>query len=653
MQKFLEKNSDRAHHFLVLFFVFLLIIVLFFLSIAVAFVALILFAGITYYFIIQERRIQKSFKEQIEAINHRVKKTGDDVISHFPIGIILYNDQHKVEWCNATIQKWIGSQDVIGQAIDSLGLGLEQVDLNLGEKQIIKLQDRTFEVHSYKGERLLYMTDVTELHTLKEVYEREKAAIAIIHMDNYDEVSQGMDDQQRSMLSSQITKIITDWANKHQMFIRRHTSDKFIAFLNQGILNELVQNRFEILDTVRNYVGDNKVPITLSIGVASGVDSLVEMGQLTQASLELALGRGGDQAAVREGSKLTFYGGKTNAVEKRTRVRARVISHALRDLIRESDCVMIVGHTIPDMDSMGAALGILRAVKMNQREGYIVLDKVNPSIAKMMQYIKENENINKTLITPEDAMLLCTPRTLVVVVDTHRPSMMIAPQLLQICKRVVVIDHHRRAEEYIEDAVLYYMEPYASSTSELVTELLNYQSDKVQLDPLEATALLAGIVVDTRSFSYRTGARTFEAASMLRRWGADSMLVQKLLKEDMDHFLRRSQLISRAEVYFSKIAIATGNEDEFYDQVLVAQAADAMLDMDHIIASFVIARRADGLVAISARSLGDLNVQLIMEQMGGGGHLTNAATQLKSVTVEEAKEQLLTILQEYERSDEG
>lgn len=653
MHKFLEKYSDRVHHILAFVFLFLLIVVLFFLSIVAALVALMAFVGLFYYYLRQEQKIRKSYKDQIEAITYRVKKTGDDIISYFPIGIVLYNEQQKVEWCNTTVQKWVGSQDPIGLSLEMLGLGLEQVDLDVSEKQVIKLQDKTYEIQSFKGERLLYITDVTELHSLKETYEREKAAIAIIHMDNYDEVSQGMDDQQRSLLSSQITKIITEWANKHQIFIRRHTSDKFIAFLNQGILNELIQNRFEILDTVRNYVGDNKVPITLSIGVATGVDSLIEMGQLTQASLDIALGRGGDQAAVREGSKLTFYGGKTNAVEKRTRVRARVISHALRDLIRESDCVMIVGHTLPDMDSIGASLGILRAVRMNQREGFVVLDKVNPSISKMLQYIKGNEHISKSLITPEDALMLCTQRTLVVVVDTHRPSMMIAPQLLQICKRVVVIDHHRRAEEFIEDAVLYYMEPYASSTSELVTELLNYQAEKVELDPLEATALLAGIVVDTRSFSYRTGARTFEAASMLRRWGADSMLVQKLLKEDMAHFLRRSQLVSRAEVYFAKIAIATGDEHEIYDQVLVAQAADALLDMDQIEASFVIARRADGQVAISARSLGELNVQVIMEQLGGGGHLTNAATQLKNVTIEEAKEQLLNLLEKNERSDEG
>ncbi len=598
----------------------------------------------------EEQNAQKALKEYQETLVYRLKKTGDDVISQLPIGIILYNEQHQIEWCNSYLQKMSGVGEVIGQPLEQLELGLEDIDLENEDKQLIEINDHTYEVISYSEERLLYVSDVTDYHDFIETYHREQLAIGIIHMDNYDEVSQGMDDQQRSYLSSQITKLITDWAAKHQIFIRRHTSEKFLIFLNRGILEELEHTRFDILDIVRSYTGENKIPITLSIGVATGVTSLVEMGRLTQASLDIALGRGGDQAAVRDGTKLSFYGGKSNAIEKRTRVRARVISHALRDLIRESDHVMIMGHALPDMDAIGAALGILRAVMMNNQNGYIVLDKINPSIAKLLKLIKSHEVLGIHLITPEEALLLSTAKTLLVVVDTHRPSLTIEPKLLQIAKRVVVIDHHRRGEEFIEDAVLYYLEPYASSTSELVAELLNYQGENLRLDPLEATGLLAGIVVDTRSFTYRTGARTFEAASLLRRWGADSVLVQALLKEDMEHFLRRTKMVSDTELYFSNIAITTGNEEEIYDQVLIAQTADMLLDMDGVKASFVIALRADDLVGISARSNGEINVQVIMEELGGGGHLTNAATQIKNSSIEEVKTQLLNILNERERS---
>lgn len=650
MPKFLRQHGYGSHNLLIFLFMLVLIVALAFFSKAMAVIAFLFFIWLQLFFVKREQANQKTLKEYQETLVYRLKKTGDDVISHLPIGILLYNEQQQVEWCNPYLLKMSDLVDVIGFPLEQLGLGLERLDLNREEKQLIETNDHTYEVISKREERLLYISDVTEYHDFLETYHREQLVIGIIHMDNYDEVSQGMDDQQRSYLSSQITKYITDWAAKHHIFIRRHTSEKFLIFLNRGILEELENTRFDILDIVRGYTGENKIPITLSIGVATGVSSLVEMGRLTQASLDIALGRGGDQAAVRDGTKLSFYGGKSNAIEKRTRVRARVISHALRDLIRESDHVMIMGHTLPDMDAIGAALGILRAVIMNNQNGYIVLDKVNPSIAKLLKLMKSHEVIGKHLIGPEEALLLSTPKTLLVVVDTHRPSLTIEPKLLQIAKRVVVIDHHRRGEEFIEDAVLYYLEPYASSTSELVTELLNYQTENLRLDPLEATGLLAGIVVDTRSFTYRTGARTFEAASLLRRWGADSVMVQTLLKEDMEHFLRRTKLVSETELYLSDIAITIGDEDEIYDQVLIAQAADALLDMDGVNASFVIAKRADDIVGISARSNGEINVQIIMEELGGGGHLTNAATQIKNSSIDEVKEQLLNILNERERS---
>jgi len=460
-----------------------------------------------------------------------------------------------------------------------------------------------------------------------------------------------MDDQTRSIMMARVTGEITEWAQKNNVHLRRTASDRYLILMNQKGLKSLEQSRFEILDEVRDLTIENKLPLTLSIGIASGVDSLTELGQLAQTSLDMALGRGGDQVAVKVGERLSFYGGRSNAIEKRTRVRARVISHALRDLIKECDKVIIMGHRYPDMDSIGAAIGVLKAVHVSNKEGYIVLEGVNPSIQKLMDTIYEDEKLNRWFITPEQAMQITNGRTLAVVVDTHKSSMVAEPKLLQLTQRKFVVDHHRRGEEFIQDATLVYMEPYASSTCELVTELLQYFNDRLTMGVLEATALLAGIVVDTKSFSLRTGARTFEAASFLRRNGADSSLIQRLLKEDLDAYIQRSEVIKNATILYDHIALAVTEPNRKYSQLLIAQAADTLLTMTGVMASFVISERPDGLIGISARSLGQMNVQVVMERMGGGGHLTNAATQLEG-TIEEAVQRLKQILSEIE-AEEG
>ncbi len=329
-------------------------------------------------------------------------------------------------------------------------------------------------------------------------------------------------------------------------------------------------------------------------------------------------------------------------MEKRTRVRARVISHALRDFVRESERVIIMGHKNPDMDAIGAAIGVLKIADGNDKEGYIVLDpgEVNPDVQRLMEEVEKHDHLWSHFITPQEALEEITERTLLVIVDTHKPSMVIEPRLIERVERTVVLDHHRRGEEFIIDPVLVYMEPYASSTAELVTELLEYQPREFKLDRLEATALLAGIIVDTKSFAVRTGARTFDAASYLRSNGADTTLVQKLLKEDLEQYVLRSKLIESAEAYRDGYAIAMANEKQAFSQLIIAQAADTLLSMKGVVASFVISKRKDGLISISARSLGDVNVQLVMEELNGGGHLSNAATQLEGVSLKEAKEML-------------
>src|SRR5690625_2539178 len=328
-------------------------------------------------------------------------------------------------------------------------------------------------------------------------------------------------------------------------------------------------------------------------------------------------------------------------MEKRTRVRARVISHALKELVKESDNVIIMGHKAPDMDSLGAAIGVLNIAKSNEVEEYIVFDEndVLTGVERVMEKVKQEENLWKHFIGPEEAEAIFTSHSLIVIVDTHRPSLVAHEKLIHVAEHKVVIDHHRRGEDFIQDPTLVYMEPYASSTSELVTELIEYQPNKKKLTTIEATALLAGIIVDTKSFALRTGSRTFDAASYLRSKGADPVLIQTFIIEDLSMLIKRNKLIDSAYIYQDSIAITKG-EDEYYNQITIAQAADTLLTVDNVKASFVIARRDEETISISARSLGEVNVQLIMEEMNGGGHLTNAATQIMDQTIEEVEAML-------------
>ena len=330
----------------------------------------------------------------------------------------------------------------------------------------------------------------------------------------------------------------------------------------------------------------------------------------------------------------------------------RVISHALRDLIQGSDQVFVMGHKMPDMDAIGAAIGVRKMARMNNIKGYVVIDfnQLDASVLRLMKEIEKDEELYAHFIDPDTALSMMTERSLLTIVDTHKPSLVIDERVLQIADKIVLIDHHRRGEDFIDDAMLVYMEPYASSTAELVTELIEYQPKHERLTMLEATAMLAGIVVDTKSFTLRTGSRTFEAASYLRMNGADTILVQRLLKEDIDTYVKRAKLIEKVQVTEEGVAIVAGEPDVIYGPVLIAQTADILLSMLGVVASFVIAAREDGKIGISARSLGDVNVQVVMEKLGGGGHLTNAACQLAVDSVEEAERLLREALME---TDEG
>jgi len=647
MPKFITQRWHGLHMVLSMCFSLMLIALLSIYRWEYGIMGLTLFFFIALMLVRAERAFRQEFSQYVLTLSKRVKGATQEAIDHLPVGILLYDRERRIEWHNPFVRHMIQKEELIGTSLDELLPVLKSAEEKEGESFTVEIGDRTYEVIHHRKERLYYFRDVTRLVRLQEQYEQERVVIGLMHLDNFDEAGQGMNDQERNLLLTEVTGAISQWAIKHDISLRRYDTDRFLLILDQRGLNRLMKSRFDILDVVREKTRQNKIPITLSIGLAVTGDTMIERTQNAQAALDIALARGGDQAAVHNGERVVFFGGKTNAVEKRTRVRARVIAHALGNLIRDSEQVLIMGHIEPDMDALGAAIGVLRAVRKNDRPGYIVLDEDdhNLGIEQLLEAIEKHDYLRERIVTPERALQMVDDTTLVILVDTHKPSLAIEPRLLDKAERVVVIDHHRRGEEFVRDPVLVYLEPYASSTCELVTELLQYQKDRIVMDTLEATALFAGIVVDTKSFAFRSGSRTFEAASFLRQHGADLAMVQTLLKEDLDRFVKRAEIVKNTEVVYDKIAIATGEEGERYDQILIAQSADTLLNMHGIRAAFVVCERDDGKVSISARSQGDINVQVVMEEMGGGGHLTNAAVQLDNVTVSKARERLLKILE--------
>ena len=652
MPSFYEKPLFRYPIYALIALSIITILISFYFNWILGTVEVLLLAVILFFIKRADSLIRQEIDAYISTLSYRLKKVGEEALMEMPIGIMLFNDQYYIEWANPFLSSCFNESTLVGRSLYDTCESVVPLIKQEVESETVTLNDRKFRVVIKRDERLLYFFDVTEQIQIEKLYENERTVLAYIFLDNYDDVTQGLDDQTRSTMNSQVTSLLNAWAQEYGIFLKRTSSERFIAVLNEHILTELENSKFSILDEVREKTSFDGVALTLSVGVGASVSSLKELGDLAQSSLDLALGRGGDQVAIKlPNGKVKFYGGKTNPMEKRTRVRARVISHALKEIVTESSNVIIMGHKFPDMDSIGAAIGILKVAQANNKDGFIVIDpnQIGSSVQRLIGEIKKYEELWSRFITPEEAMEISNDDTLLVIVDTHKPSLVMEERLVNKIEHIVVIDHHRRGEEFIRDPLLVYMEPYASSTAELVTELPEYQPKRLKINMIEATALLAGIIVDTKSFSLRTGSRTFDAASYLRAKGADTVLVQKFLKETVDSYIKRAKLIQHTVLYKDNIAIASlpENEEEYFDQVLIAQAADSLLSMSEVEASFAVARRDEQTVCISARSLGEVNVQIIMEALEGGGHLTNAATQLSGISVSEALERLKHAIDEY------
>lgn len=489
-----------------------------------------------------------------------------------------------------------------------------------------------------------YWMDVTDTEEMRRTLELTRPVVAILMVDNYEDLMKATPEGKRSAVRAMLEEKLSQWSAGSEGMMLRYDRDRYLFVFEEKSFSDFAAKRFDVLDAVREVVAGEGVAATLSIGVGRDADSFEALFKNASVALEMALSRGGDQAVVKDKLNFEFYGGRSKATEKRTKVKSRVMANALAELIDEAKQVYVMGHSYADMDALGAAAGVCAIVRKRGKKCRIVIDTENNAAHPMLRRLQTLPEYQGAFLSGDDAFLRVQPETLLVVVDTNRPGSVESEPLLDACNRVAVIDHHRRGSSYIDKMALNYHEPYASSASELVTELLQYLIEPGDLLKAESEALLAGIVLDTKNFTNRTGGRTFEAAAYLRRAGADTADVQRMFQSDLQSMISRYDIIRRAELYHGDIAIAA--LDQECDRVIAAKAADEMLTLQGVRASFVLYRKDDG-IYISARSLGEINVQVLVETLGGGGNSTTAGGQCSGMTVAEAKATLLRAIDKY------
>ena len=614
-----------------------------------------------FYFRQSNQKRRQGVLQYIDSVTGSVDTASKSTLINSPLPTLVFRpDTGEIIWSNESFLQLAGVREHLFEMRLSEAVPDFQVQWLLSGKQEsperVELNNHRFRVYgslvrsrNRTGVQSLvattYGVETTEADHLREVYEASRPVAAILMLDNYEDLMKACEDTQRSAVLAQIDEKLQTWANAGQGILLKTDRNHYLFLFEEQYFQHFVDEKFSILDTVRAIRVAENIHPTLSIGIGKDSPSIPELYKNAKLSLEMALSRGGDQAVVRNQVDFAFYGGRTKATEKRTKVKSRVMANAFRELIADAGEVYIMGHSFADMDAVGAAAGICCAARKRGKQARIVIDREHTAAETLVARLDALPEYSGVFLTPAEAFLQMRADTLLVVVDTNRPDMVENPQLLESCNRVAVIDHHRRAATYIENAAFNFHEPYASSASELVTELLQYLVEPTDLLREEAGALLAGIVLDTKHFTQRTGGRTFEAAAFLRRSGADTAEVQRLFQGDLKDMVTKYDIIRRAEMYRSNIAVSVV-EESGVDRVAAAQAADDLLTLKGVQASFVI-YAAEGAVLMSARSLGEINVQVILEALGGGGNSTTAGARIEDTDPESVRQQLIGVLDAY------
>ena len=626
--------------------------------------SVIIYTLVIIYTFWNDNKRKTEITQHIQEITGNVETAAKNSLANSPFPLILIETDGNVVWKNFKFNNEfvnIDIKNILVELVKEIKIDLEKrinkKDRNI-EKQI-EIGKKTYKIIGeyvkikQKGRNkqavytlLLYFIDETNyLSALKEIKDT-KTCIGILKIDNYEETMQAIATENRPQIIAEIEKNIYDWSSSISAMIVKPERDTYIFVFEYKYLEKIKENKFEILDNVKNIDLQGLLQITLTIAISNEGETNQEKYKTALATMDVALGRGGDQAVVREDGKYNFFGGKTQEVEKRTKVKARIVAHALEELISESEDVMIMGHINGDIDSMGSSMGIYRLAKNLDKEAHIVNNTFGLSLSSFIETVKNDETYKDIFYDKTEALANITSKTLLIIVDTHKKSYVEVPELLEKTSKIVIIDHHRISTDYIDNAILTFHEVYASSAAELVTELLQYAEKEPEITTLEAESLYGGIMVDTKNFTFKTGVRTFEAAAYLRKCGVDIIKVKKWFQSDLQSYNTIAEIVKKAEIINDTIAISIYDKIDKDANVICAKAADELLTINTITASFVIGYLGEK-VCISGRSLGSINVQVILEKLGGGGHITLAGAQVEGMTQEEVKQELINIIKDY------
>lgn len=622
-----------------------------FVNIYLFYLEALLLICVTMYVLFKLRGFQQDMYAFLSYLSDNLTLTRRESLENIPFPILVADKNGKIVWYNRRCKDDVlQGEDLFGLPVSDVVAGADPADPARVQGSGIRYKNKLYTVHvsavlSEEGApvSVYFLIDDTTLKKYMFEYKESRPSVGIVVIDNYQEIMQDAKESEKAQTIGQLETIIENYMAQGNCLLRRLDRDRFLLVAEERQLRKMIERRFDILDQVRQVSLSDNVPSTLSIGIGQGAASLQESEKMARQALEMALGRGGDQVAIKSGSSFSFYGGTSKGVEKRTKVKTRIMASALAELIGTAENVLIMGHQFADLDCLGSAVGMYRAVRQMGKPASIVLN-CQRNLAFPLYNLLAQNGYAEAFVEPESAVDLIGKKTLLIVVDTHLPHILESREVYNACKTVVVIDHHRKMVGHIDNAVIFYHEPYASSASEMVTELVQYFGDHVKIGKLEAESLLSGIMLDTKNFVMKTGVRTFEAAAYLRKQGADTVEVRGLFSNSMDDYQKKTRLVSSAEVYRG-CAIAAGEYTE--DIKLIApQAADELLGINDVTASFVL-YEYDGGVSFSARSMGGMNVQVIMEALGGGGHMTMAGAQMKDVNMESARQKLLEAIDQY------
>ncbi len=599
---------------------------------------------------------RRDMKEYMSMLVQKDDSSSHSAVNLLPVAAAVLTVDGLIMWFNDGFSKIAGSESLYNTPITDIIKDIKWTKVLKATDSVefaVRHNDSVYKViakiaktNREGGEIsvILYFIDITRQTELERKYEDERTVVGLVAVDNYDEVFQKMDDSESQQASARINRIVTDWVSESDGVIKRLERDRYLVMFEKKYLSEYISKKFDVLEKVRQIGEEIRQPVSVSIGVGIGA-SLDESEEFSRAALDMAQGRGGDQAAVKDETQFKFYGGKTREYEKSTRVKTRAFAGAFKGFIKNCDKVVFMGHSNADYDCFGAAIGLSRACRDCGKNAYIVYDN-SPAVAPLAKQMRTMPDYAKMLISCDHAREIVTHDTLLVILDTHRPSMLPEPRLLDATEKIVLIDHHRRSTEFLPHTSLLYHEPYASSTCEMATEILQYIDTERTITPFEVKALYVGILMDTKNFMLKTGVRTFEAASYLRRYGLDLVEVKKLFTMDRSDYMHKIRIMETLEVYSSNIAIAHAQEIYPNMRVVSSLAADDMLGISGIRAAFVV-YEVDGEAYVSARSFGDINVQLICEKLGGGGHMTVAGAQMRGIGTEAALLEVKAAISEY------